>query len=68
MRDCRSKGAGDAPVVVQWDPERSVRGAKLDYRSIQVGVGRGIVQRYVNEWTVEIRDLTPLSWTTGPIP
>lgn len=54
------QGAGDAPAVVQWDPERSVRGAKLDYRSIQVGLGRGIVPRYVNEWTVEIRDLTPL--------
>lgn len=54
------QGAGDDPVVVQWDPERSVRGAKLDYRSIQVGLGRGIVQRYVDEWTVEIRDLTPL--------
>jgi hypothetical protein len=54
------QGTGDAPVVVQWDPERSVRGAKLDYRSIQVGLGRGIVQRYVNEWTIEIRDLTPL--------
>jgi hypothetical protein len=54
------QGAGEAPVVVQWDPERSVRGAKLDYRSIQVGLGRRIVHRYVNEWTVEIRDLTPL--------
>jgi hypothetical protein len=54
------QGAGDGPVVVQWDPERSVRGDKLGHRSIQVGLGRGIVERYVNEWTVEIRDLTSL--------
>jgi hypothetical protein len=54
------QGAGDAPVVVQWDPERSVQGAKLGHRAIQVGLGRGIVHRYVNEWTVDIRDLTPL--------
>jgi hypothetical protein len=54
------QGSGDAPVVVQWDPERSVRGGKLGHRSIQVGLGRGIVQRYVSEWTVEIRDLTSL--------
>jgi len=54
------QGSGDAPVVVQWDPERTVRGAKLGHRSIQVGLGRGMVQRYVSEWTVEIRDLTPL--------
>jgi hypothetical protein len=49
-----------APVVVQWDPERSLRGAKLDYRSIQIGLGRAIVDRYVSEWTTSIRDLTPL--------
>jgi hypothetical protein len=54
------QGGGDAPVVVQWDPERSVRGGKLGHRSIQVGLGRGIVQRYVSEWTVDIRDLTSL--------
>jgi hypothetical protein len=55
----RDENSGE-PVVVQWDPERSVRGAKLDHRSIQVGLGRAIVERYVNEWTVAIRDLTPL--------
>jgi len=54
------QGDDGAPVVVQWDPERSVRGGKLGHRAIQVGLGRGIVQRYVNDWTVEIRDLTPL--------
>jgi hypothetical protein len=50
----------NADVVVQWDPERSVRGAKLENRAIQVGLGRGIVRRYVETWTTEIRDLTPL--------
>ncbi|AYF75445.1 DUF4291 domain-containing protein [Nocardia yunnanensis] len=46
-------------VHVQWDPEYSLRGAKLDHRSIQVGLSRHIVDRYVSDWTVEIRDLTP---------
>lgn len=50
----------DAPVRVQWDPERNLHGKSLDYRSIQVGLSRHIVERYVNEWTVEIRDDTPL--------
>jgi hypothetical protein len=49
-----------AAVVVQWDPERNLRGGKLDHRSIQVGLGRAIVPRYVTEWTTEIRDVTPL--------
>jgi Domain of unknown function (DUF4291) len=55
-----SEDTSGADVVVQWDPERSVRGAKLDHRSIQVGLGRGIVRRYVEEWTREIGDVTPL--------
>ena len=49
-----------APVRVQWDPERDMRGNKLPHRSIQVGLGRNIVPRYVEEWTVEIRDLSEL--------
>ena len=49
-----------APVRVQWDPERSIRGAKLPYRSIQVGLGRHIVRRYVEEWVREIRDVSDL--------
>lgn len=49
-----------ALVHVQWDPERTVRGKSLPVKSIQVGLSRHIIERYVNEWTVEIRDVTPL--------
>src|SRR5207302_648942 len=45
-----------APVHVQWDPERSFRGAALEHKSIQVGLSRHIVERYVDEWTVKIQD------------
>ena len=48
-----------AQVHIQWDPERSLRGSSLPYRSIQVGVSRHIVRRYVEEWTVAIEDYTP---------
>jgi hypothetical protein len=48
-----------ATVHVQWDPERTLAGATLDARSIQIGLSRHIVRRYVEEWTTEIRDLTP---------
>ncbi|MFE3799471.1 DUF4291 domain-containing protein [Nocardia tengchongensis] len=51
----------EAVVRVQWDPEYSIRNVKLDHRSIQVGLSRDIVQRYVDEWVVEIRDLTALT-------
>ncbi|MFN8075934.1 MAG: DUF4291 domain-containing protein [Kineosporiaceae bacterium] len=49
---------GTADVHVQWDPERSLRGAPLNHYSIQVGVGRALVAAYADEWTVELTDLT----------
>lgn len=51
----------EAKIHIQWDPERSLRGAKLEHRSIQVGVGRGLIDNYVNEWIVKIEDFTPLA-------
>jgi hypothetical protein len=50
-----------AIVRVQWDPEYSLLDAKLEHRSIQVGLSRNIIARYVNDWTVEIRDVSPLA-------
>ncbi|RKH13021.1 DUF4291 domain-containing protein [Corallococcus praedator] len=49
-----------APVIVQWDPERTLRGAGLPHDSIQVGLSRAVIQRFVDDWTVSITDLTPL--------
>jgi hypothetical protein len=49
----------EATVHVQWDPERSLRGAGLPYGSIQVGLSRHISREYVEEWTVGIEDYTP---------
>ncbi|MCP3098812.1 DUF4291 domain-containing protein [Myxococcus sp. K15C18031901] len=49
-----------ATVHVQWDPERSLRGAGLPHDSIQVGLGRAVIQHFVDDWTLSITDLTPL--------
>ena len=49
-----------APVYVQWDPERALRGTPLDYKSIQVGISRHVIEQYVSEWIVGIADMTPL--------
>jgi hypothetical protein len=54
-----SPGQPQADVRVQWDPERDLRAGELEYRSIQVGLSRAIVRRYVEEWTVAIEDVTP---------
>lgn len=47
-----------AAVYVQWDPERTLRGAALGYYSIQIGLSRAVIGQYVNEWTVKIEDLS----------
>ncbi|MFB4298379.1 DUF4291 domain-containing protein [Actinomadura sp. NTSP31] len=50
-----------ALVHVQWDPERSIGGGKLEARSIQIGLSRHIVDRYVDDWILGIEDRTPLA-------
>lgn len=48
-----------ARVHIQWDPERSLRGAGLEHGSIQVGLSRHIIDRYVDAWIRELVDITP---------
>jgi hypothetical protein len=46
------------PVRVQWDPDRSLKGAQLGYRAIQVGLSGEAAHRYVDEWIRSITDIT----------
>lgn len=48
-----------SPVHLQWDTERSLRGAALPHDSIQVGLGRQIIAEYAERWVTGIEDLTP---------
>ncbi|GCE45992.1 uncharacterized protein DUF4291 [Thermosporothrix hazakensis] len=48
-----------ASVYVQWDPERTIQGKSLACKSIQVGLSRHIIERYVQNWTLAIDDYTP---------
>ncbi|MGW6013303.1 DUF4291 domain-containing protein [Streptomyces sp. NPDC055210] len=50
-----------APTRVQWDPERDLRLQPLPYRSLQLGLSGEAARRYADEWTVAIRDVTPLA-------
>lgn len=49
-----------AKVHIQWDPERSIRGAKLAVRTIQIGISRHLIETFNEEWIAEIVDCTPL--------
>ena len=48
-----------ALVHVQWDPERSLKGADLQIESIQVGLSRHVIQDFVDKWIISIEDITP---------
>lgn len=45
-------------IRCQWDPERDLFGNPLPYRSIQLGLRGKAVQKYVDEWIVNITDIT----------
>ncbi|MEU2788367.1 DUF4291 domain-containing protein [Streptomyces sp. NPDC007100] len=51
----------ESPARVQWDPERDLRLNPLPYRSLQLGLAGEASRRYADEWTVAIRDVTPLA-------
>ncbi len=50
----------NANVYVQWDPERNIKGNKLEYRSIQVGISRHLIEEFNEDWIVKIEDYSPL--------
>ncbi|MEU8889078.1 DUF4291 domain-containing protein [Streptomyces sp. NPDC048442] len=56
-----------SPVRTQWDPERDVRLQPLPYRSLQLGLSGEASRRYADEWTVGIRDVTPLARTISEV-
>jgi Domain of unknown function (DUF4291) len=57
-----SRKLAEAPVRVQWDPERDWRLNIMDgVRAIQIGLAGEAVQQYVNEWVVGLEDVTPVA-------
>jgi hypothetical protein len=50
----------EAKIHVQWDPERSLRGAGLDHYSIQVGISRHLIRDFVEKWILKIQDMSPV--------
>ncbi len=55
----------ESPVRIQWEPERSLALTPLPYRALQVGLGVDVIDRYVQEWTVGITDVTHLARRIG---
>jgi hypothetical protein len=45
-------------VRCQWDPDRTPTGVPRQRRAIQLGLKSDAVRRYVEEWCLEIQDIT----------
>ncbi|MFJ4961276.1 DUF4291 domain-containing protein [Streptomyces sp. NPDC088729] len=60
-RDAWRRALRTAPARVQWDPERDLDLNPLPYRSLQLGLSGEAARRYADEWTLSVRDVTPLA-------
>jgi len=47
-----------SPVRVQWDPEKNILLQPLKYKSIQIGLSKEAIEKYVSDWIVQIDDIT----------
>lgn len=48
----------NSPVRIQWDPEKDIFLQPLDYRSIQIGLSDIAVEKYVQDWILQVDDIT----------
>jgi len=48
-------------VRCQWDPDRDLRGYKLDRRAIQLGLRGESVRQYVHTWIIGLSEVTELA-------
>ncbi len=45
-------------VRLQWDPDHEPSGARVARRALQLGLRGEFARRYVEEWTLDVRDLS----------
>ena len=48
------------PARIQWDPERSLSLDPLPWRTVQIGLAAEAVRRYLDEWILAIKEITPV--------
>lgn len=51
----------NSEVRHQWDPDRDLRGYKVEQRAIQIGILGETVARYVDEWIISLEEVTSLA-------
>lgn len=48
-------------VRYQWDPDRDLSLRRLENRALQLGIRGGVVHSYVNNWILDIKEVTKLA-------
>ena len=48
----------NSEVRCQWDPDRDIYGNPTGRRAIQLGIKGEMVKKYINDWIVNITDIT----------
>ena len=48
-------------VRYQWDPDRDLWLRRLEHRALQLGIRCSVVLSYVNNWIVDVEDVTELA-------
>jgi len=51
----------NSEVRYQWDPDRDLSLRRLEHRALQLGIRGSVVQDYVNNWILEIEEVTQLA-------
>ena len=52
------KAIKNSDIRCQWDPERDINGNALECRSLQIGIRGKAIYDYVNDWILEMTDIT----------
>lgn len=55
----------NSDVIHQWDPERSLKGERLDRQAIQVGLRGDVLKKYKEEYVIGVEDITDLAKKIG---
>ena len=48
----------NSEVRYQWDPDRDLSLRRLEHRALQLGIRGSVVKNYVNNWILEIEEVT----------
>jgi hypothetical protein len=54
----RTESENNNRVYYDWNPERNVKSVQLDHKTLLLGISGDISNRWVNEWIVDIQDIT----------